>query len=507
MEDVHNWEAHASVSTADALGRVVKRLPDIWRGRRRAAGDIARLPPLERRAPTPGAEQIYEWIEGLCATPHRRPGTAEGHRGERWVADRMGEVGLTDVTLDPVEITRWDASRWSLRVEGEWVPSFYVVNTGFTGAGGVRGRLAWVGTGRRRDFDRADVAGKIVVAEVPFPRLPTGLLMRAARAAYALSDPTGAVGLSSSQVMSYVRRNFLGGARDAAEAPEADVYWQAQARGAKAICLVLRDQPSGSNSHYGPYDGLLKPMPGLWVGKHDGARLERLARRGAYADLALEGRTEPGVMHTVWGVLPGASDETVLVTSHHDAPFRGATEDAAGVAQVLAQAWAWSRVPRAERRRTLVFVVDAGHFYGSAGAHAWARTHPDVMARTRVLLTLEHLGAVEVRERAGAYTPTGRPAFTVMFTTPDPTIVAAVTRALRESAPPATASIPADFLGPTPTSDAMGYVKEAGVPVVSWIGCPYYLLDRFDTLDKIDRASLEPVCRTATDLVETFMVA
>ena len=52
------------------------------------------------------------------------------------------------------------------------------------------------------------------------------------------------------------------------------------------------------------------------------------------------------------------------------------------------------------------------------------------------------------------------------------------------------ASIPSDFFGGAPTSDASGYVIEAGVPVISWIGCPYYLLDSHDTLDKIDRDAL-----------------
>ena len=55
------------------------------------------------------------------------------------------------------------------------------------------------------------------------------------------------------------------------------------------------------------------------------------------------------------------------------------------------------------------------------------------------------------------------------------------------------------------TADAMGYVLEAGVPCVSWIGCPYYLLDEHDTLDKVDRTALRPLARTATELVKTFM--
>lgn len=505
MEDLHNWEAHVSTTSGQALLTVAQRLPSIWRDRREARRQLKALPRFLGDLPQLTSEQIHSWIEGICQTPHRRPGTSAGHQAEQWVADQMRTIGLEQVSLDPVPITGWEARRWSLRVGKQWIPSFYVVNTGFTDAEGVSAPLVDVGQGRPRDFDRVEVAGKIVVADVSFPVLPTGVLMRGARMSYALSDPSGTVGWLSGQKLNFIRRNFLGGT-SGDDAPEDDVYWQAHRRGALGICLVLRDQPSNANSHYGPYDGVMKPMAGLWIGKHDGAKLHRLARAGATATLTLEGTTGEAVMHNVWGVLPGVSDEVVLVTSHHDAPFKGAVEDGAGVAQVLAQAWAWAQLPRSARPRTLVFVIDSGHFYGSAGAHAWARDHRDIMDRVTVLLTLEHLGGKEVRERSGQYQETGKPAFTVMFTTPEPTLIGAVTRALSEHPAPATAAIPADFFGPTPTSDAMGYVKEAGVPVVSWIGCPYYLLDRYDTLDKVDTTTLAPIAATASELVKTFMV-
>ncbi len=500
-----SWEKDVSTNIVDALGRVVKRLPEVWRLRKEAESLVHTLPRFGEDLDLPDAGTIYSWIEELCATPHRRPGTAEGHLGETYVADQFRAIGLEDVTLDPVPLSVWDAERWSLSVAGVEIPSFFVLNTAFTSPDGVSAPLVYVGKGRPSDFEEEDVEGKIVVAEVPFPRLPTGALMRLARAAFALSDPHGWIGLESSQYLNYVRQNFLGGAENAEEAPEMDVYWQAQKRGAVGICLILRDQPSNSNSHYGPYDGIMKPMSGLWIGKHDGKKLRSLARARALATLKLEGTEEPGVMHNIWGTLPGRSEEIVLVTSHHDAPFEGAVEDAAGVAQVLAQAWAWSRVPKEKRPKTLVFIVDAGHFYGSAGAFTFARQHPEIMERTRILLTLEHLAGREVVERDGRYEDTGRLAFTVMFTSPQPEIVAAVQRALHECQPPATAAIPSDFFGPAPTSDALGYVFEAGLPVVSWIGCPYYLLDEHDTLDKVDRTALVPIAETATELVKSFM--
>lgn len=503
MEEAR-WESKVKTDTKSTLTAVLKRLPSIWADRRAARKLAAELPSYDGPLDLPDAKTIYSWIEALCETPHRRPGTPDGHRAEGWVADRLREIGLEGVAMDPVPITVWSASKWSLKVDGAEVPSFYVINTGFTGEPGVRAPLVFVGTGTEADLAKVDVAGKIVVADVTFPRMPTGLMMRVMRACYALSDPDGAVTFGTSQYLNFARQNFIGGCT-AESAPARDVYWQAVRRGAKGVCLILRDQPSNSNTHYGPYDGIMKPIPGLWVGKRDGERLRARALAGAEAALTLEGTAEPGTMHNVWGVLPGASDEVVLVTSHHDSPFKGAVEDGAGVAQVLAQAHAWARVPREKRLRTLVFVVDAGHFYGSLGAHGFARDHKEIMRRTRLLLTLEHLGGREVREEGEGYAETGRLALTVMFTTPEPRVIATVMKALERKPARVTASIPSDFFGPAPTSDASGYVLEAGVPVISWIGCPYYLLDEHDTLDKIDPAALRPIAETAAEIIKVQM--
>ncbi len=505
MPETRRWENTSTTRTGSTLAAIVRRLPQIWAARSRARALAPGLPRLEGDVPLPDPAVLEAWIRDLCRGPHRRPGTPDGRRAEGWVADRFRELGLEGVTLDPIAIPVWTADRGALTVEGNPTPCFPVVHTAFTPDGGLQAPLAWVGTGTPRDFAATDVRGRIAVADVPFPRMPTGLLMRGLKACYHLSDPDRQITLGTTQFLNFVRQNFIGGVTSAEEAPAKDVYWQAVRRGAVGLCLILRDQPGNSNTHYGPYDGILKPLPALWIGREDGVALRERARAGAMATMTLEGRVEPGTMHNVWGVLPGRSDEVILVTSHHDSPFKGAVEDATGVAQVLAQAWAWSRVPRERRPRTLVFVVDAGHFHGSLGAHGFARSHADLMARTRLLITLEHLGGKEVAGSPGGYVETGRQALTVMFTSSEPTTIASVLRALTAFPPRRTAAIPSDLLAPVPTSDASGYVAEAGVPVVSWIGCPYYLLDEHDTLDRIDFAELLPIARTVTELVRIQM--
>lgn len=485
----------------------MKSLPTIWAAKRRAKKLLKKFPKYEGELKIPDSDEIFSWIEGICQPPHRRPGSLEGHKAEQWVAGKFRELDLEGVAMDPIPITLWEAKNWSLEVDGHEIPSFFIVNSGFTGVAGLTAPLVFVGKGTKKDFKKVDAEGKIVVADVPFPYIPTGLLVRLLKlfwAAYIVSDPDHSLKWKTGQYLNFVRRNFVGGATEES-APSHDVYWRAHKQGAKAICLILKDQPSNSNSHYGPYDGIMKPMPGLWIGKYDGLELREKAKAGATATLVLEGSSKPGTMHNIWGVLPGMSDQVVLVSSHHDAPFKGAVEDGTGIAQVLAQAKIWSGVPKEKRERTLVFVACAGHFYGIGGSQAFARDHPDLMLKARACITLEHLGGKEVEEEDQHYVETDDLALTVMFTSSDPLMIATVINALKKKPPKRTLPIPATMFAPVPVSDAAGYALESDVPVISWIGCPYYLLDEHDTLEMVAKKELVPICETITELVKPFM--
>lgn len=507
QEPIKRLEDGMSIKTSAIIKKFIKTLPCTWKAKRGAKKLLKTFPEFSQPLQLPDEHEIFAWIQGLCLTPHRRPGTPEGHQAEQWVFQKLMEVGLENVTMDPIPITVWQASNWSLTVDSLEIPSFFVLNTGFTGEKGITAPLIYVGTGTKKDFKNVDVSGKIVVADVPFPYIKTGILVKLLKflgASYLVSDPEKSLNRKSGQFLNFVRRNFIGGTT-AENASMDDVYWQAFKKGARGLCLILKDQPSNSNSHYGPYDGIMKPIPALWIGKHDGNTLREKAMSHTNATLVLRGTQHPGVMHNIWGVLPGKSEEIVLVTSHHDAPFQGAIEDGAGVAQVLAQVQTWAKVPVEQRERTIVFVVDAGHFYGSRGAFKFAQDHPDLMKKARILITLEHLCGKEVEEDEQIYKENGQLALTVMFTSNQPLPIATVINALRKKPAKKTLPIPSNLFAPVPVSDAGGYVAESGVPVISWIGCPYYLLDEHDTLDMVEKTELVPFCETITELIKPFM--
>ena len=90
----------------------------------------------------------------------------------------------------------------------------------------------------------------------------------------------------------------------------------------------------------------------------------------------------------VWGALPGASDEQILVMAHTDAFFEGAMDNASGLAMMLDIARHHAAVPQAQRPRTLVFLTTPDHHHGSEGIH-WVRDNYD-WGKVALIVNAEH---------------------------------------------------------------------------------------------------------------------
>ncbi|HXI29799.1 MAG TPA: M28 family peptidase, partial [Vicinamibacterales bacterium] len=98
---------------------------------------------------------------------------------------------------------------------------------------------------------------------------------------------------------------------------------------------------------------------------------------------------------SVWGSLPGATGEDMILMAHQDAYFDGALDNASGMAVMIALAEHYAKIPQAQRRRTLRFVATAGHHAGSPNSK-WLHDHRDTaLARTALMINFEHIGAVD----------------------------------------------------------------------------------------------------------------
>jgi hypothetical protein len=90
-------------------------------------------------------------------------------------------------------------------------------------------------------------------------------------------------------------------------------------------------------------------------------------------------------------VVPGKSDEVIILNAHVDGWFDGAGDNADGLAVLVSLA---RHFAKAENRpeRTLVFVASAGHHSpGMNGPRNFVASNPDLAKRTVMMVNIEHV--------------------------------------------------------------------------------------------------------------------
>jgi len=444
-------------------------------------------------------KRIFAWIEQIFDWGVRRPGYPADRQAEQFSAERFRELGLQDVRLEPVPLPYWEPRSWSLHVSAQGedfeLPCFPLPHS--APCEETEFELAELGVA-----GDGDVAGKASLFDVPMIRLPPaapvgggsviddleGKLELGINPGGRIVDPRGSFE-GTEQVLPF-------GARIQA------VLEPSIEAGASAFLGTLSGYPGDGFEYYVPYDGVERPIPGVWLRGSDGARLRDLLARGPVrVRLRVDSVRETVTCHNVVGELPGADDDRVVIGSHHDGPWSSAVEDASGMSLVFAQAAYWSKLQPEERPHHMVFLLNAGHMAGGAGVHRFIADHASELERIVLQLHLEH-AANEVVERDGELVPTGEPEPRWFFTSRIPRLENAVADALEREGVDRSLILRPDAFGPQPTTDGGPFHLE-GVPLVNYLTAPFYLFDRIDTLDKIHRPSLLAITRAAIRIVES----
>lgn len=427
----------------------------------------------------PAADEQFEWIRLICEQGIRRPGSQADAWATEWVTEQFQSARLDDVRLEEVLLPEWKPRSWSLRAwpvsapdEAVELPCFPLPHS----APAPDGLEAAI---RRLDDGPA---GALALTVVTLTQLPQTLMRERSFRSY---DPDG-------EFDHLVQTLPFGRSLQAVMEPAIEA-------GAAGFIGVF-DAPWESCDYYVPYDGVERPIPGVWISRSNGQRVADLLDAGeACGRLTVDSFRSEIVTHNVVGTLPGASDEWVIIGSHHDGPWVSAVEDASGVALVLAQARYWSAVPPQDRPHNLLFLVNSGHMAHGSGTAAFIATHRDLLPRVVLEVHLEHT-ARECRGEDGRLVPTDDPEVRWWFTTRNEALVNAVEEAVRAEDLRRSLVVPPDIFGPHPTTDG-GFFHMEGVPLVNFLTAPMYLFDAQDTLDKIHRDSLEPVTRAAVRIV------
>ncbi|GLI03320.1 M28 family peptidase [Phytohabitans aurantiacus] len=432
----------------------------------------------------PDEGTMFRWIRTVYERGVRRPGYPADVWVERWIAGRFRRFGLERVRLEPVTALRWRPHRWSLRVTPADGPSTMVRCYPVPYAAPADGLELDLAA-----FDAsapAAVAGKASLYDLRLLRLPADLGLSAV-APERVVDPGGTLA-GAEHVLPF-------------GAELLSVMEPSIGAGAAAFIGALPGYPGDSHHYFVPYDAVRRPIPGVWISGSDGQWLrERLAAGLVRIRLTATATVDPVTTHNVVGELPGADDDLVIVGSHHDGPWSSAVEDASGIALVLAQAGYWASRPANERPHRLVFVLHAAHVAGFTGQLGFIAAHRTEIDRTVLEVHLEH-AAREFTDRDGTIAPTGLPVPRWFFTSQVPALEAAVRSALVTERVHRSLILTPTALGERPPTDAAFYYS-AGVPIVNFLAAPFYLFDRADTLDKVDRAGLVPLTRATVRVIE-----
>lgn len=511
MDQTGNNFEEFSFDRKKIIANLIDLIPKMKDLREKAEAMLPTLQKPQLQVLAPDSNTIENDLKKICSVPHRRIGTKHAHEIENYLEKLCRDLGLDKAKKETFEVTNWVGTDWKLSVKTNndtiEIPCFYVLNTEFTDKKGITAPLVYVKAGLKKDFKKIDVKGKIVVADIEFPTFPVGQIIKMAEPYY-VADPTNIINEKSEVILTFVESNFLpqtlGG-----KPREDSVYWRAVRGGALGLILILRDAPTNINSHWGPYDGTMKPIPALYVGKYDGMKVRELSQtENSHGTIILSGYKEISEANNIWGILPGQSEEMIMVSTHTDSAFKGASEDGIGVAMVLAQLRAWSQIPKEDRPKSILFVLTAGHLYGGIGAEMFAKKYRDnLLKKVLVDINLEHMCAKEVEEdpETHNYRFTNNLALGAIFLSHDELLLAHTIKAVKEYNMENMILIPENFFNTPPIGEAGHFTTHSDLKIIHWIRNPYYLLTAEDTLDKIAMDKLHPTAQCVTDIINSLM--
>ena len=127
------------------------------------------------------------------------------------------------------------------------------------------------------------------------------------------------------------------------------------------------------------------------------AKARATAAPSVTLELQLDSAMKSGLTaRNVIGVIPGVSEEIIIVNAHLDSWFSGAGDNADGVAVLVGLAKHYGR-PQNKPARTLVFVGSGGHHStGMNGPGNLVLTNAALLKKTVLVINLEHLAQFEV---------------------------------------------------------------------------------------------------------------
>jgi hypothetical protein len=437
-------------------------------------------------------EVLTDWQHTLDQRGLRATGSPAHAAYVTDLADRLSAVGVQDVRLEPIPMRRWTPRQWALAIEQDGdhrdvPPVSYVAYSGSTGPEGVVGALS-----------AEPAAGTIGLVDIP-------VVGMAAADFDGLDWDAPTLPVHGEGWVADARYERVWLSQDLMR----DALARFEAAGAVGLVLVVDLPEDDIPGAYLLYDGVHRGIPAVFVGRGSGAVLRDHLAGGADVRLTLDAVVEDAVTHNVVGVVPGLSDEVVVLQSHTDGP--NGLEDN-GPEAIVAMAAHLATLPRGDLPRTVMVLLSTGHFAieEAWGLEAFLATHAhDVVPRIAAAVSIEHLGALARPEDYVGSSLSVEHEFGACFATPHRALIDAARGAmdrarvtdsivLRPFVPDTTGNSPD---GTTWPGDGCPFWHTAGLPTINFITGPGYTFNVEPVLRYIDVPALRRQAIAFTEAV------
>lgn len=330
------------------------------------------------RIPLPESEQAYSDIDGhqmkeilqeVVAISLRSrddgnkywgriSGTKYEKMAQSWTESKYRALGMKDIHKQVFNLSpQWFPTSWDVQFVNEEKTQTFdsllpAMRSSPTPKEGLDLEAVWVGTGSSADFSGRNVRGKAVfIHSIPAP---------------------GSMGHSAS------------------ESWEGSIC-RAQEAGAAAIFVIY-----GVSDNFAIWQSLGRgvTVPGFFMGYHDGTVVREMLGRGERVRVHMKVDVEIHEELTsasVWGTLPGRTDENIIIMAHLDGYFEAALDNASGLSVMMTLAEHFAKLPQEQRRRNLIFIGTAGHHVGSPGARWLHENRKTALAKTALMINCEHV--------------------------------------------------------------------------------------------------------------------
>jgi hypothetical protein len=475
-----------AIPFAGALAGFPAALVAATEGQRQIAG--------YKPAQLPTVETLGNWLRQLHDFgPIRMTGTPQCRAFEEFLATQFAALGFT-IERDQFRLTSWECriTDCSISVEEDGgakrtveVVAYYPFGGSTRGKPAVTGRLLFVpGTGVNAAkaladaTDAATLANSIIVMDMP--------LTRSARAAG--SPPPAPLGHFPEKPVPRV-----GGPSPSGQSGR-EIMEIFENR-SKGLIMCYTDVSNDTARHnYLPFSDKHRTLPAIWAGAEGSAYLKSVSGK-ATATIRCDAKLVPDARaDTILATLPGQSDEVVFVTTQTDGPNECNENGGLGV---LAVATYWSKIPAAQRRRTLVCSLPTAHYAMGAvmdkesgsgrrgGTRGVLEKWPEMAKRIVAQIAMEQMGAMDWVDLNGTYAPSGNVAPERWIPTPATQEASArmfLATTAGEDPQYSNVSVTPEFGAP----GEGGSVRSLGIPGIGLMGQPTYFF-RADPKGVIDK--------------------